>query len=146
MDQDSYTSSAETAAASDGPIGSLLRSLRRLLATGLAIAQTRLELLSTELQLEVHRAAHILVWAFVALLAAGMGLFLLALMIIFAFWDTHRVLASGVVTGVFFLIAVVAALVLRAHLRSRPRLLDATLTELSNDRASLAGKVSGREP
>lgn len=140
MDQDPSTSSLETDAASGGPIGSLLRSLRRLLATALAIAQTRLELLSTELQLEVHRAAAILVWTLVALLAAGMGLFLLALMIIFAFWDSHRVLASGVVTGVFFLIAAVAGLVLRTRIRGRPRLLDATLTELSNDRASLASK------
>ena len=50
----------------------------------------------------------------VALLAAGVGLFLLALVVIFVFWDTHRVIASIAVTGTFFLIAVVAALVLRA--------------------------------
>jgi len=112
----------------------------KLLATAIAIAQTRLELLSTELQQEVHRAAEIMVWTLVALLAAGIGLFMLALVIVFAFWDTHRVLASVVVTGVFALIAASAGLVLRAKMRSRPRLLDATLTELAKDRASLMNR------
>ena len=106
----------------------------------IGIAQTRLELLSTELQEEVHRVAEIMVWATIALLAAGVGLFLLALVVIFVFWDTHRVLASIAVTSVFFLIAVVAGLVLRAKLRSKPPLLDATLAELKKDRESLLSK------
>ena len=37
--------------------GGLLRSLTRMLATLVALAQTRLELLTTELQEEVQRAA-----------------------------------------------------------------------------------------
>ena len=74
-----------------GPISGLFRSLAQLLATAIGIAQTRLELLSTELQEEVHRVAEIMVWATIALLAAGVGLFLLALVIIFVFWDTHRI-------------------------------------------------------
>jgi len=129
-------------AAPSGPIGGLLRSLRNLLATVLAIAQTRLELISTELQQEIHRAAEILIWTAVALLAALIALFLLALVVVFVYWDTHRVLASVVVTSVFFLIAVVAALIMRAKIRSRPRLLDATLTELGKDRASLLRRGS----
>ena len=136
----SVDSSEEPADPTGGPIRGLLRSFAKLLATAIAIAQTRLELLSTELQQEVHRAAEIMVWTLVALLAAGIGLFMLALVIVFAFWDTHRVLASVVVTGVFALIAASAGLVLRAKMRSRPRLLDATLTELAKDRASLMNR------
>lgn len=123
-----------------GPISGLFRSLAHLLATAVGIAQTRLELLSTELQEEVHRVAEIMLWATVALLSAGVGLFLLALLVIFVFWDTHRVLASIAVTGVFFLIAATAGLVLRAKVRSKPPLLDATLAELKKDRASLLSK------
>jgi len=123
-----------------GPISGLFRSLAHLLATAIGIAQTRLELLSTELQEEVHRVAEIMLWATVALLAAGIGLFLLALVVIFVFWDTHRVLASIAVTSVFFLIAAVAGLVLRSKVRSKPPLLDATLAELKRDRASLLSK------
>jgi uncharacterized membrane protein YqjE len=123
-----------------GPIGGLFRSLSHLLATGIGIAQTRLELLSTELQEEVHRVAEIMLWAAVALLAAGVALFLLALGVIFAFWDTHRVLASAGVTGTFLLIAVTAGLVLRAKVRSKPPMLDATRAELAKDRAALMSK------
>jgi uncharacterized membrane protein YqjE len=123
-----------------GPISGLFRSLAHLLATAIGIAQTRLELLTTELQEEMHRVAEIMLWATVALLAAGIGLFLLALVIIFVFWDTHRVLASIAVTGVFFAIAAIAGLVLNAKVRSKPPLLDATLAELKKDRASLLSK------
>jgi uncharacterized membrane protein YqjE len=88
----------------------------------------------------MHRVAEILVWTLIALLSAGIGLFLLALVIIFIFWDTHRVLASVLVTTVFFAIAVVAGLVLQAKVRSKPRMLDATLAELAKDRDNLAAR------
>jgi uncharacterized membrane protein YqjE len=63
-----------------------------------------------------------------------------ALVIIFVFWDTHRVLASIVVTSAFFAIAIVAGAVLRSKVRSKPRLLDATLAELAKDREQLASR------
>lgn len=137
MDADVETLEEQSAR---GPISGLFRSLAQLLATAVGIAQTRLELLSTELQEEVHRVAEIMLWATVALLAAGVGMFLLALLIIFAFWDTHRVLASIAVTSAFFLLAAIAGLVLRAKVRGKPPLLDATLAELKKDRVSLLSK------
>ncbi len=133
-------STAGRADAARGPISGLFRSLAHVLATAIGIAQTRLELLSTELQEEVHRVAEIMLWATVALLAGGVGLFMLALVIIIVFWDTHRILASVAVTSVFFLISAIAALVLRAKVRSKPPLLDATLAELKKDRVSLLSK------
>jgi uncharacterized membrane protein YqjE len=133
-------SAEDPASRERGPIGGLFRSVGHLLATALGIAQTRLELLSTELQEEVHRVAEIMVWTVVAMLAAGVGLFLLALAVIFAFWDTHRVVASVAVTGTFFLIAAVAGLVLRAKVRAKPPLLDATLAELKRDRQALMSR------
>jgi uncharacterized membrane protein YqjE len=121
-----------------GPVSGLFRSIANLLTTIVAIAHTRLELLTTELQEEIHRVSEILVWTIVALLAAGMGLFLTALVIIFAFWDTHRIVASVAVTAAFFAIAIVAALVLGSKVRHKPRMLDATLAELAKDREQLA--------
>lgn len=126
--------------ADGGPVRGLLRSLANLVATIIGIAHTRLELISTELQQEMHRVSEILVWTLVALLSAGIGLFLLALVIIFIFWDTHRVLASVLVTAAFFVLAAVAGLVLRSKLHAKPRLLDATLTELAKDRDGLAAR------
>jgi uncharacterized membrane protein YqjE len=120
-----------------GPVSGLLKSIANLVATVLAIAQTRVELLTTELQEEIHRAAEIMVWTLVALLAAAMGLFLTALVVIFVFWDTHRVLASVIVASSFFAIALTALVVLRAKVRGRPRLLEGTLAELAKDREHL---------
>lgn len=144
MSLDQYTAASvegPSAAHSTGPVAGLFRSLTNLFTTVVTIAQTRLELLTTELQEEIHRAAEIMVWAFIALFAAGIGLFLAALVTIFVFWDTHRVLASVLVTGLFFGIAVIAALVLFAKVRSRPRMLDGTLSELARDREHLKRRL-----
>jgi uncharacterized membrane protein YqjE len=130
--------------ASRGPLASLLHSLTQVVATLLTMAQTRLELLTTELQEEIRRAALVLLWGFVALFAAGVGLVLLALAAIFAYWDTHRILIAVLVTLAFFGIAAVAALCLRKLLHSRPRVLDGTLTELARDQQRLAERVRTR--
>jgi uncharacterized membrane protein YqjE len=122
-------------------VNGLFRSLTSLLATVVAIAQTHLELLTTELQEEIHRAASIMVWAFVTLFAAGIGILLAALSAIFVFWDTHRLLVSVLVTGFFFGIAIVAGLVLRVKVGSKPRMLDGTLTELANDGEQLQNRL-----
>jgi uncharacterized membrane protein YqjE len=126
-----------------GPVHNLFRSGANLLATMLAIAQTRLELLTTELQEEVHRAAEILMLMLVVLVAAGLGLFMTALVIIFVLWDTHRLLASVMTTGFFFVIALLAGVVLRAKIKSKPRMLDATIAELAKDRQMLARRRAG---
>ncbi|MGE0652591.1 MAG: phage holin family protein [Alphaproteobacteria bacterium] len=125
----------------NGPVSGLLGSLANVLSSLVAIAQTRLEIISTELQEEVGRAAELLLWAFVALFAAGIGLFLGALVLIFAFWDSHRVLVSVLVMGFFFLLTVTAVLVLRAKLKGRPRLFESTITELARDREQLKRRL-----
>jgi uncharacterized membrane protein YqjE len=124
-----------------GAASGLFKSLTGLVATLVAIAQTRLELLTTELQEEVQRAAGLVVWAFVALLSAMIGLFLAGLTIVFVYWETNRVLAALLVTGGFFVIAAIAVLILIAKVNARPRFLDATLTELARDGESLKERL-----
>jgi uncharacterized membrane protein YqjE len=142
LEFDSDTPREDAAESEPGPIASLFRSIARLAATFVAIAHTRLELLTTELQQEMYRVAEIMVWTVIALLAAAIGLFMVALVIVFVFWDTHRVLASVIVTSVFFVIAVFALVVLRAKLRNKPPLLEGTLAELATDATNL--KAVGR--
>jgi len=117
----------------------LFRSLGNLAATLVGIAHTRLELLTTELQEEVQRAAKVLLWAAVAMLASMLAAFLGALTIIFYFWETHRLLAALLITASFAAVAVLAMLMLHSKLHSKPPLLDATLTELARDREQLRG-------
>jgi uncharacterized membrane protein YqjE len=136
----SSDTSREDDAADRGPIRGLFKSIATLFATIVAIAHTRLELLSTELQQEMHRVAGIVVWTLIAILSAGIGLFMGALVIIFVFWDTHRMLASVAVTAGFFGIAIAAGLVLRAKVRGKPPLLHDTLAELAKDRDNLMNR------
>lgn len=140
MEPSPHTSHEDGAAGGPGPIRGLFKSLANLFATIVAIVHTRLELLSTELQQEMHRVAGIVVWTLIAILSAGIGLFLGALVVIFVFWDTHRILASVAVTVGFFAISLVAGLVLRAKLRAKPPLLHDTLAELAKDRDQLLSR------
>jgi len=119
----------------------LFQSFSNFAATLLAIAHTRLQLLTTELQEEVRQVGGILLWAFIAAFTALLGLFLAALVFIFAFWDTHRIAASLVMIAVFVGLAVFAVLVLRKKLREKSPMLDDTLAELAKDRDNLRSRV-----
>jgi len=123
------------------PVHGLFQSFNNFLATFVAIVHTRLELLTTELQEEVRQVGAILLWAFIAAFAAMMGLFLVALAVIFVFWDTHRLAASVAMVGMFIVVAVVAGLMLRHKLATKPPLLDDTLAELARDRDQLKARL-----
>jgi uncharacterized membrane protein YqjE len=114
----------------------LFASLRRMLATLIALAHTRLELVSVEIEEQIGYAASVLLWSITAIFFGSVAVLVLALTIVIAFWDGHRLLAAGVVTGAFALVAAVALLVVRARLRRRPRLLSATVSELRRDVAA----------
>jgi uncharacterized membrane protein YqjE len=126
---------------SNAPASGLFRSLSNLLATLIALAQTRFELLTTEIQEEIQRAAALLIWGSIALLAAGIGVFFVGITVIVVFWDTHRIGAALAVTGTVIGIAVIAVMMLRAQIRSRPRLMDATRTELEKDRQQFSSRL-----
>lgn len=64
------------------PAAGLFGSLRRLSGTVLEIAQARLDLLSAELEREKLRVFDGLVWAAIALLFIGLGLLLLAALLV----------------------------------------------------------------
>jgi len=131
----------------DGPqrqgrtVSGLVHSARQLGGTAIEIAHTRLQLLTTELQEEVRQVGAILLWAFVCAFAAMLGLFLSALAVIFAFWDTHRMAATLGMLGLFVAIAAGAAWKLMAKLRGKPPLLNDTLAELAKDRDQLRGRL-----
>jgi uncharacterized membrane protein YqjE len=125
---------------SEGPVGRLLASTGGLLASLVDIGRTRVELLAVEVQEEIRRTAGLLALGFAALFAAGVGCLLAGLTLIFAYWDTHRVLVASLVTLAFFLAAAAAALALSARLKARPRLLADTLAELERDRDTLRGR------
>jgi uncharacterized membrane protein YqjE len=120
-----------------GPATNLLRSLVQLGGTLLAVAQTRVELLTTEISEDLERGIQILLWALGALMAGILGLLLVGLTVVIYFWDTHRMAAAVGVTAIFLLAALLAGVVFRKRLHEKPRLLDATRTELRRDVTAL---------
>ena len=123
-----------------GPAARLLRSGTQLAGTLLAIVETRFDLLTTEISEDTQRGVRILLWASVALLAGFAGLLFAGVTVLIVFWDEHRVGAALGVTLAFLAIMAVAILVSRGRLRERPRLLDATRTELRRDVDLLRGR------
>ncbi len=117
--------------------GGLFDSLRSMLATLVAMAQTRVELFGTELEEEVHRVVALAVGAMLVLAFANLALLFGAVVIIAAFWDTHRVAAVASVAAGFGMLTVVTYFVVRARTRRRTRLLSATLGELQHDLQAL---------
>jgi uncharacterized membrane protein YqjE len=123
-----------------GPAARLLRSGTQLAGTLLAIVETRFDLLTTEISEDTQRGVRILLWTSVALLAGFAGLLFAGVTVLIVFWDDHRVGAALGVTLAFLAIMAVAILVSRGRLRERPRLLDATRTELRRDVDLLRGR------
>ena len=121
--------------------GRLFDSLKVLAGTLLAIAHTRLELFSTEIEEQRVWLSSMLVWTLVALFCAGVGVVLVTLFVVIALWDTHRLLALGIPAILFLLGAALAWLVVLGKARAKPRLFTASLGELSKDRKELTSRL-----
>ncbi len=122
------------------PATGLFASARDLLATALAIIHTRLELVTTEIEEELHRVAEILLWMFIVVFFAGLTVLMLAFVIVVVFWDDHRILAASLTALGFLGITGIAVLVVRAKTKARPKLLEATIEEIRRDREALGGR------
>jgi uncharacterized membrane protein YqjE len=119
--------------------GGILQSLRNLAATGIALVQTRLDLLVTEIEEERVRLLQLLFWAAGALFAIVIGVLLLVMLVIALFWDSHRIAALAVLATLFLAAGAAMAAGVRARMRDRPRMFSTTLTELGKDRDGLTG-------
>ena len=115
----------------------LFASLRRFLATALDIAQVRLALLSTEIELEKRRVFDGLLWGAFALMVLGVGLVMLCGFVILLFWDGYRLAAVGVLAGVFLVGGGLLLQQARQRLCQPAGPLAATLEELKRDHAAL---------
>ena len=63
-----------------------------------------------------------------------------ATVVLVLFWDTHRLLAIGGMTGLFALGSLFAFLKVKGELSSRPQLMAATLAELRKDAQAVKGE------
>ena len=116
----------------------LLSSIKHLVSTGASIAQTRLELVSLDVQIARAKFLSLLVMVICALFFLFFGLVMLALLIVIYSWETDRVLALSLLTTSFLAVGCILALVVLRSLKTMPRLFEATINELAKDRQELA--------
>jgi uncharacterized membrane protein YqjE len=114
--------------------GGLFDSVKALAATLLAVAHTRLELFSVDLEEEWVHVSSILTWSLAAMFCAGIGVVLATLFLVFALWETHPLLALGIPAALFLLVAALAWRVVAAKVWAKPRPFAASLSELARDR------------
>lgn len=117
----------------------LMDSGRKMLGIFASILRTRLSLLGVEVREEQQRIFLLLVLAAASLLFFAMGLIMASFLVVVAFWDTdYRLLAIACLGGVYWIVALLIALWLRARARIEPVLFAASLAELTKDEAELA--------
>lgn len=127
---------------SDGQPGAsretgLLALLRKLAATAAELLHTRLRLLAVELEEERARLFRVLVLSVIAGFFLVLGVITLTFFVILLAWDTHRLLAAGLLTAAYVGIGVICALNARSLAGARSKLFSASLAELRKDRDEL---------
>jgi uncharacterized membrane protein YqjE len=116
----------------------LLSSIKGLAATGASIAQTRLELLSIDVQIARSKFISLLVMIVCALFFLFFGLVMLALLIVIYSWEADRMMALALLTAAFLSIGIVLAVLITQSLRTMPKLFEASIAELAKDREALS--------
>jgi uncharacterized membrane protein YqjE len=120
-----------------GQLNALIASVRRLCSTLVGIAQTRLELLSTEVAEELARAGSIALHGYLTIAFLSVGILLATLAFVVAWWDRNPIIAAAVPAFVFCAAGIWSLLRLRALLRRKSRMFSASIDELAKDRAAL---------
>lgn len=116
----------------------LLSSIKSLVSSGASIAQTRLELLSVDVQIARSKFISLLVMIVSALFFLFFGLVMLALLIVIYSWESDRMLALSLLTSVFIGIGLILGLLIMQSLRNMPKLFEASISELAKDKEELS--------
>lgn len=116
-------------------------TIRRLVANVVTMLQTRLELISVELQEEALRYATFFFLGLCALFCVFMALFLGVVFIIALFWDDHRFAMLSILMTFFAGAAAIIALWIRSQLRNKPRFLEQSIHVLKQDVQSVKSVV-----
>ena len=126
--------------------GGLLASLRQLLGTLLEIAQVRLELISTELELEKRRWFDALWLAALALVCIALGLVLLCGTLLLLFWEGYRLAAAAGLTVLFVGAGALLLAQARQRLQQPGGMFSASARELRRDREADTPPTSRNTP
>ena len=121
----------------------LFGSVRRLLATVLAMGQARLELAGIELADERDRLFRIAAFGFLGAFAFAVSLVSLTVLVAVAFWDVARMPALIAITLVWMGLGLGAIWRAQYLARMAPPPMSLTLAELRRDLAALRKSIGG---
>lgn len=119
------------------PTQRLLEEALSLGAQGLRIAQTRLEMLSVDLQREKQALARQLAFAVTCGTSAALAAFACILWAALSFEPRTRFIVLGVMTGVFTLVAIACGVLFWRGLQRRERLFGQLIEALRRDSNAL---------
>jgi uncharacterized membrane protein YqjE len=111
----------------------MAESVARLASTLLAVVQTRVDLVATEVEEESLRYFSYLVRALAALFCVGIAVVLAVFLAVLLAWDNYRV---GVLLALIILfggIGLWIGMQVRHQYRQKPKLLGHTMQELAHD-------------
>ncbi len=128
----------EDSAAGARRAGGLLGSIKNLAATLIAVVETRLRLLDNELHAEKLRLAQLGLYAAAAIFFFALGIIMLTLLVIVAFWDSHRLLAIGGFAAIYLVLGIVFGVTVFRRATERSRVFEDSLRELVKDREGLS--------
>jgi uncharacterized membrane protein YqjE len=116
-----------------------LDTCRAVVVTITSALHTRLELFVTELEEERERLKRALLLTLLLFFSVSFGFILLNIFAVALFWQKGWIFALGALAALYLVVGVVAAMMLRRKILTRPGLFPATLTELGKDRDRLKG-------
>jgi len=126
-----------SSSSSASPSPGILDAIRSFLASWVALAQTRVELLSLEIEEQREWLEYILIRSLAALFFISLGLVLLTLFVVMCFWESYRLWVLGSFALIYLGAGIGLALVLRSKARTRPKLFENTAAELGKDNSHL---------
>ena len=115
-----------------------MESLKRMTGTLLVIFQTRLELLSIEVEEERLNIKQMLLYGSIALLFFALATILLTAFVVVVFWDSYRLQVLAGFTVLYFVAGVLAWNALLRVANRKSQLFSASLAALADDRDQLA--------
>jgi uncharacterized membrane protein YqjE len=121
----------------------LFDSLRQLLRTALELAQVRLELLVSDLEIEQLRLIEVALRALLGLLLLGLGLLLLIGFLLLLLWDGYRLPALGVLTLLCLGGGLLLMQAAKRRLHQGEAMFAATRAEFERDQAALRPRDGG---
>ncbi len=120
-------------------------SIGRIVSTLVTMLQTRIELVTVELEEELVRFSTYFIVALIALFCAGVAVSLGVFLLIALFWDEHRVAVIVSLIGVFGVASIIISAWLRTQFLNKPRLLEQSIAEFKKDVALLGPQDSDNQ-